>query len=82
MTNSDDGFVLSSGREVYANGGIVGLTVFDAYEGLDTFYGYDGGLSLDNWTPAERVELADHMIARWQAFRVAILRVDKGYDAI
>ncbi len=70
---------LSNGREVYANGGIIGLD-----EQMRLFEGYDGAINYPapDWlsetevdeisrylTSSEAVELADIMIARWQAFR-------------
>lgn len=32
-------------------------------------YGSDGGFYIDDWTPAERTELADEMIRRWTLFK-------------
>lgn len=72
MTQQDrDTYVLSTGREFYANNGIIGLGPADDDEPSE---GYDGGISTvdyeDGWTAAECVELADAMIARWQAWKV------------
>ena len=64
---------LPSGRVFDANRGIIGLDEFG-----NLFEGYDG--TLENYeseyagvdpefTPAERVEIADMMLARWQAYR-------------
>jgi hypothetical protein len=62
---------LSSGREVYANQGIFGLTedcaLTDGYDSgcVDIQFGCDGEEKL---TAGERKEIADMMIARWQRF--------------
>jgi hypothetical protein len=69
-----DGYRLTSGREFYAHGGIIGIGPDCGKHGLSE--GYDGGIliecdwddSFQPWTEAERVELADEMIRRWQAF--------------
>jgi len=63
-----DNIVLSSGRKEYANHGILGLTANED-SGDYVSYGYDGGFSTENWTQAERDELADTMILRWQKFK-------------
>lgn len=61
---------LSTGREFYANGDIVGI----APDGL-IYEGYDGDVweerfteGNDAWTDADRLALAKMMIARWQAY--------------
>lgn len=64
------GFRLSTGRDFYACGNL--LSVYERYAGEWTVsYGSDGSVDTDEWTPAEREELADYMIAQWQAFKVA-----------
>jgi len=63
-----DNIVLSSGRNEYANRGILGL-VPNENGGNYVSEGYDGGFDTDNWTQAERDELADAMILRWQKFK-------------
>ncbi|MCS3893297.1 hypothetical protein M2171_002430 [Bradyrhizobium japonicum USDA 38] len=66
-----DALIFSSGRQVCANDGIVGLTI----DGQITLYeGYDGRLDtvpsgFSGPTDADKVELADHMIACWQEAR-------------
>jgi hypothetical protein len=68
-------YTLSTGRRVYANRGILGITP-DA-EHLSE--GYDGGVTIAcewdedfvPWTPEERAEVADEMIRRWTAFKDA-----------
>jgi hypothetical protein len=68
---------LSTGKEIYAHRGIVGISP-DLREVTE---GYDGGIERgyeteEDWgdsryrlTPAERVEIADLMLARWRAYR-------------
>jgi hypothetical protein len=56
--------VFSTGKRVYCHANIVGID--DAGE---TFEGYDGGIESDKLTMAERIELADEMIARWQLYK-------------
>jgi hypothetical protein len=59
---------LSSDGEVSAGYDSIAYEVFG--ENADD-YGYDDA---DMWTDAERIELADAMIARWKAFRQKWLR--------
>ena len=77
MEPTDKGFKLSTGKEFYANLSILGLGPKREYEDrLGLTYGYDGGVSEDRepnefaenapFTPAERREIADYMIALWQ----------------
>lgn len=69
-----DEIVFSSGKRVYCHNGVFGLSPEEG-DGDDTVsYGGDGGLDVGkaayhDLSPAEAVELADAMIARWQAFR-------------
>lgn len=56
--------VFSTGRRETANLGIVGLG-----PDLTISEGYDGGFNERDWTPDERRELADYMIAQWTAYR-------------
>lgn len=58
-----DRFVLSTGRTWYANAGIIGMKAEGPVAASE---GYDGGLEAEDWTAGERLELALHMIARWQ----------------
>lgn len=63
-----DQYVFSSGRRMYANGGILGLG-----PGSDSTVteGYDGYFeeSADSaWTTEERQQLAAMMIRRWRAW--------------
>lgn len=69
MENYGDKYVLSSGREFYANLGILGIDPRG-----DVSQGYDGGLRLDSvgmeddFTPEERREIADFAMAAWEKF--------------
>lgn len=72
-----DGYRLTSGREFLANQGIIGIGPDCGKHGLSE--GYDGGILVEcdwipdfpPWTAAERAEVADEMIRRWQAFKEA-----------
>lgn len=59
----EDTIKLATGRELYANRGIVGI---DA-EG-NAFEGYDSGLSDAPLTLDERREIAEMMIERWRKY--------------
>jgi len=68
--DTDDGVKLSTGREIYAHAGIIGIS-----PELEVTYGYDGsiydpesGLNED-FTRRELLELADHAIERWLRFK-------------
>lgn len=74
----------STGRTFYAHSGVLGLAPLGTDHEDQVFEGYDGGAMLsdavtgtapafsdeesDPWTPAERLELAAAMIARWRAW--------------
>jgi hypothetical protein len=59
----DDGVSLSSGANFYANIGIIGISP----EGK-VYEGYDGGVETENFTAAQRQELALFMIDQWKRF--------------
>lgn len=67
--------IFSTGRRADANNGIVGIS--EGYGRLWITEGYDGPLDddidddgdLSPWTPAERQELAEYMIALWTRYR-------------
>lgn len=63
-----DTFKLSTGRTFYANNGLIGISPLGADAAVRVSEGYDGGVHVDEWTAAERRELADYMIALWSAF--------------
>lgn len=75
MKAEKDILTFSSGKTVYANRCILGLSLAGPNE---LFYGFDGYISLPNYdwqlpesrlTAEECVELADAMLQRWAAFR-------------
>lgn len=77
MTPTKKGFRLSTGKEFYANRNILGLGPVGEYESrLSLTFGYDGGVSEDQepneyaenkpFTPEERNEVAEYMIALWR----------------
>lgn len=62
MIQTEDGYKLSTGKEFYANCGILGL----APDG-DVTEGYDGTVAgRSEFTPDERREIADVMIKAWK----------------
>lgn len=66
--NKDDSFTLSSGREFYANHGIIGLTEErDRGRLYPPSEGYDGGIGND-FTAKERAEIAMYMIHLWATY--------------
>ena len=72
MKRDGDIYTLASGREFYANRGIVGIRPSEPGKYLEISEGYDGELyDRDEdapWTPEERRELANYMIGLWNAF--------------
>jgi hypothetical protein len=65
-----DHFELSTGRTFYANNGLIGIGPLGKNAACHVSEGYDGGVDVDEWTPAERAELADYMIHLWMKFKV------------
>lgn len=66
---SDNEIELSTGRTIYANRGIVGIG-----PDLDLTQGYDGDIRIGLLTTAERLELVEFVIARWQRLRRGLKR--------
>lgn len=68
MKRTDNGYVLSTGKELDANFGIVGLSPDE-----DRLYeGYDGWLDefvVDKLTREEKQEIADYMIDLWTQYK-------------
>lgn len=62
--HSDEIVLECSGRREYANAHTIGIG-----PGGYVCYGSDGGIHTDDFTDAEREELADAMIALWQQFK-------------
>jgi hypothetical protein len=80
VEGTDKGYRLASGREFYANDKLLSIAR-DADGTFRIGQGYDGTLpgatdsdydEEENWTPEERRELADFMIAQWTAFKESI----------
>ena len=66
MKIKDDKVIFSTGKEKYANNGIIGLS-----PELDITEGYDGGFEEDedDLTKEEQIELAEYMIEAWARFK-------------
>lgn len=73
MEYKDDTITFSTGTEVYANRGFVGINL----DRNSICEGLDGGIDKEELTTEERCELADHMIGRWIDFKVMSLYYDK-----
>lgn len=74
MRIEGDHIVFSSGTRVYCFGAVVGMPMEGASDLTDLMYGYDGGLGeFDSGVHSKEdlMELADHMIQRWQELRAA-----------
>jgi hypothetical protein len=83
---SNKKIVLSTGREIYAHCGIIGIN-----DELEVYDGYDGTISeasldaenldinkscdRDEFSHLERLELATMMIARWTKYRWETMRL-------
>ena len=69
------GFILTSGKEVYANNGIIGIN-----PDLLVHEGYDGWVQVEpnpvmdceGLTKDEARELGEYMVSLWQAFLVKV----------
>lgn len=57
-------FELDSGKQIHGHGGIIGI----ASDGKSIFGGYDDDI-VDDFTPSEKAEIADFMIAIWYQFK-------------
>ena len=68
MRVNGERFIFSTGKEVYANNGIIGLCEPGKW-GWDVTEGYDGGIDMDDFTKEEKIELADYMLSLWQRFK-------------
>jgi hypothetical protein len=83
IKSDGDTITFSSGRTVYANCGIVGISHEPKFneEYYEIYEGYDGTIfwpDLDEGDPksvtnADMVELAEMMIERWKSFRALVL---------
>lgn len=80
MKIDHDHVVFNTGKERYANGGIIGIN-----DRLEIYGGYDGSFYIDaaddeSWreeedilSPQELIELAEHMIWMWSEFKAKII---------
>ena len=67
--------IFSSGRQMYANCGIVGISLQP--DGSFTLTeGYDSGFGDMPLSPIERIELGNYMLGLWQDFRQNALEED------
>lgn len=76
-----DTYVLSTGREINANHGLIsiaadvaaplGYGADYAFAGFEMCEGYDGSHDVDDWTLDELAELTDFMIDQWRLFLAA-----------
>ena len=66
---NEDTYEFSTGKRFYANAGLIGICPSG-----EVAEGYDGDVSTSSFTPDERRELADYMIALWQQFKDAAER--------
>ena len=59
--SKEDHFKLSTGKEFYAHGNILGLC-----DDVGSIYtGYDGGEDVKKFTKEEQIEIAEYMIDMW-----------------
>lgn len=84
MKIDHDHVIFNTGKERYANGGIIGIN-----DRLEIYGGYDSSFYIDSaddksWrdeedilSPSELIELADHMIGMWSAFKTKVINEEK-----
>jgi hypothetical protein len=77
MEITGDTIVLESGKEIYANNGIIGID-----SGFNLYSGYDGMILDHEWydpsigddlTPEEVVEIADFIICKFESLKQKML---------
>ena len=72
MIKKEDGFILSTGKEIYANNEMLGLAFNDDGDEFDGWHigeGADGGICYEDLTAGEQHEIADFMIGLWGKFK-------------
>jgi hypothetical protein len=72
MRKNDDGYILSTGRQFSDAAGGIGIdNNLTLYAGHDSEIDTDGvwGYGSSQWTLAEKIELADYMLALWNLYR-------------
>jgi len=86
MKIEGDKVVFSTGETKYANQGILGLSptgeVSQGYDGTFFQPGAEQWNDKPDLTPAECVELADHMIQQWKNFRAQYSAGNLAYPPI
>lgn len=63
-----DTYVLTTGRKIAANTGILGITSLDGCSTVAVFEGADNQLATRGLTYHERREIADYAIKLWEEF--------------
>ncbi len=83
--STDNSYILSTGKSVYASGGIIGLcpgddAITDGYDGHITYnlmsVEYDDEATA-RYTKEEIIEIADFMIKGWKDYRDKVLKNEK-----
>lgn len=73
MKIKEDDIILSTGKRLYANYGIIGLSPPHPEYGWQLSGGYDCSLEVDDdLTLSEKIEIADYMIELWKRYKAAI----------
>ncbi len=74
MRIESDYVVFDSGKKMWANCGIIGISFNE--NGFNLTEGYDGGFCFGEWenklSSQEKNELADYMIELWKKFKKEI----------
>lgn len=79
MRVSGDTLIFNTGKEIYTNCGVIGISEVVGLDGKKEWNvteGRDGGICIDpDWddsalTHGERVELANYMLGLWSRFKV------------
>ena len=77
MKYNDSWYTLSTGRKFYANCGIIGMSRFKKDEfgkfTLSLSEGYDGGISADDFSTREQMEIANYIIWQWNLYRLFVV---------
>lgn len=67
MKIDGDDLIFSTGKKVYANNGIIGISPSG-----EISEGYDGDIDTENLTPEEKLELANYMLVKWESFKLSL----------
>ena len=74
MKVKGDDIIFSTGKVVYANNGLIGLSEPDEL-GWEVSEGYDGKIYCDDLTKEENIEMANYMIDLWCKFLKLLTRI-------